>query len=271
MNKKSILNLAIEIFVNNTKYLKQDIIKIKKLHKGYTNISFLFKTKDKNKFQVRLGHNNDIVDRKNELEIIKLLPYDYYCYIDEKGNAIKKWVDGKNPKLFINKKKVIDALLLEIIKIHSIDITNSNILVHDYEEFIDDFILQNYKIYINKYREILKKYNLEKLFFSHNDINVCNFLYNKKNSSVTLIDFEWSRINNQYWDYANFYRETNLKKKWLVYISKKTNLDFNVLFNYVFISMFYALMWTYKVDQTKKIIKYRKKVKKKIKKIFPYL
>jgi hypothetical protein len=82
-------NKAINLFVNHTKYKKQDINKIIPIHNGYTNISFKFTTNDRKSYQVRLS-NTKSVDRTNEKHILDLVKFPYFIYFNIKtGDAIK--------------------------------------------------------------------------------------------------------------------------------------------------------------------------------------
>lgn len=262
---------AISLLEKNTSYKREDILKIKEIHKGYTNLSFLFILKDKTKLQIRLGQNNKIVNRKNEITIINALPEKLFLYVDENGNAIKKWIIGYNPKFIFKKKKLLSLFCDEIKKLHALKINNLNILKHNYLEFFDEKIKNEYVVYSQKYFELINKYKDLPLIFSHNDTNPWNIIYSWKESKIYLIDFEWSRINNDYWDYVNFFRETSLNIKWLKYMCDYVNIDFNLAKEFLFICTFFALQWSFKVDETEKLLKYRKRVLKKLKKYWKLL
>lgn len=259
---------AIDLFTKHTNFKIDDIIKIKPVHKGYTNISFLFLLKNKKRYQVRLGLNNEIVNRSNELKMMKYLPYKYFLYMDENGNAIKEWITGFNPKFIFKKKKLITLLCSEIEKFHNTEYDANGLLVHDYFEYAKPEQINKYQDYFNKYKSIIEKMSKCKNVLSHNDINPWNMIYSRKLKQIILIDFEWSRINNEYFDVANFFRETNLSFKWLKFMASKLNLDYQTLKEMVFACCFFAYMWTFNVEQTKKLLNYRKTVEKKLKKIY---
>lgn len=264
MNDIEIIEYAIKFFVNNSKFNEDDILKIKRIHKGYTNISFMFTLKTCEKFQIRISQNNKIVKRNNEFNVLSLIKNNDYLYFDEFGNAIKKWIYGRNPKFIFHKKKLLKALIYEIEDFHQID-PSPNIIVHDYWEYYCNCIERQFPHYSLKYKELVQKYSKLPLVLSHNDINPLNVVYNKKNNKMTLIDFEWGRKNNQYWDYANFFKETNLNIKWIDYIcfvSKK--LEKKILIDFLFISTFFAYQWTFHINNSKKIENYRKKILKKL-------
>lgn len=263
--KQTVINL----FVNNTNYSKNDIISVQEIHCGFTNLSFKFCVREKQPqlssyYQVRLSCDNKIVNRSNEYNVLQLIKDKNYIYYDKNGNAIKKWIDGVNPNLFwLNKKSFLFNLVNEITKFHSYSLKQDNIMKHDYFMFLDKTNFFN-PIDQELFLELISKYKNLKTVLSHNDLNPKNMIY-KKDKSISLIDFEWTRVNNQYWDIANFYRETNLSYKWLVYMTKLyKNLDMNIMKDFVYISTNYAYQWTFGMSETKKILKYRKKLIKKL-------
>lgn len=255
---------AIDLFLLNTNYKRENILRIKQIHHGFTNISFLFKTNDKNKYQVRLGGSNDVVNRKNEFNILSTIKDNNYIFIDKDGNAIKKWINGYTPKFIFNKKKLLKLLTLEIIKLHDINIEKSKIIKHDYYSFFNQTIFFD-EIDKDMYLKLVKKYEKLDLVLSHNDINPKNMIYNPKTQKIILIDFEWGRLNNKYWDIANFFRETNLKIKWLNYmLSFCEDIDKSVMYEFLYLCTNFAYQWTFGMKETKKILNYRKKIKEKM-------
>ncbi|WP_412032051.1 choline kinase [Malacoplasma muris] len=259
-------NKAIEFFIEHTKYKKEDILHLKQIHHGFTNLSYLLVTTDNKKYQVRFGGSNDVVSRKNEYAILKAIKEENYLYIDEEGNAIKKWIEGKPPVFFWNKKKKLKLLVEQIIKMHSIKFNDSNLIKHDYLFFFNKAIFQN-NLDKELYLKLIDKYKNLELILSHNDLNPKNMIYDSKKSKMYLIDFEWGRINNKYWDIANFYRETNLSTKWLKYmVDLYKGLDFQTMCEFVYITTNFAYQWTFGMKETKKILNYRKYVSHKMNK-----
>lgn len=255
---------AVDFFIKNTNIKLEQIHQVKKIHHGFTNLSYVFVLKNKDKYQVRLAQNNDIVNRKNEYNFIKAIGEKSYIYIDDEGNAIKKWIMGKPPKFIFNKKLLLKLLMLEIKKIHEISVENNDILKHDYFVFFEKTKFIN-EIDKEIYLKLVDKYKTLKLTLSHNDINPNNIIYNSKNKKLFLIDFEWGRINNEYWDLANFFRETNLSLKWLEYmLSFFDGLKKDILLDFIYISLNYAYQWTQAMPESKKILKYQQFVFKKL-------
>ncbi|BAC44735.1 hypothetical protein D8X55_01585 [Malacoplasma penetrans] len=259
------INKAIELFLNNTNFKKEDIKKIKNIHLGYTNKSFLFILKNKDKYQIRISKNNQIIDRNIEQKILPFLKNNIFVYMDKDGNAIKRWIEGYNPKFLFNRKKLLSKLVSSIIELHNIDIKKVDIAIHDYFEYCDNDTKVKYQDWYDLYEKLLNRYKDLDFVFSHNDINPLNMIYETKTKNIILIDYEWARINYRYFDLANFFRETNFKAKWLKYIcSLYPQLKYEVLLDFCFICTFFAHLWSFKIEQSKKILKYRKKNLKRL-------
>jgi thiamine kinase-like enzyme len=153
----------------------------------------------------------------------------------------------------------------ELKKLHSLKIKYS-MIKHDYKEFIK---LTNTVLpikHMDKYINLVNKYKNLTLMLSHNDLSRDNLLWNKNQNKIHFIDYEWARINNQYWDIANFIRETSLKNKWIKYLANINKLDLKILEDFIYISINYAYQWTFAMPQTKKILMYRKKMLSKLNK-----
>ncbi len=262
MNKNPIF-----FFINNTKYEESDIKFLKKVHKGFTNESFFLFTKDKKKWQVRFTGLNDVVKRENENEVLKIIENNNYIYYDNDGNSIREWIEGKNLSLFFNKKTKLKLLCEEINKLHSIEFSKcKNIILNDYLIYMDKTknlqkeIKEKYIYLINKYKD------LEKVI-SHNDLSPANIIY--KNKKIIFIDYEWARINDNYFDIANFIRESNLSLKWLYFFSNNLdNVKYDILKEYIFIVTCFAYQWTFIANEDSKLLKYRKKCFKKMNSLY---
>jgi thiamine kinase-like enzyme len=96
------------------------------------------------------------------------------------------------------------------------------------------------------------------LVLSHNDLSADNLIYTP-NHQVIFIDYEWARMNNVYWDVANFIREVNLSLGKIKLLCKLMNIsNLNALLIFVYLATNYAYQWTFNMPFTKKIKKYRK-------------
>ncbi len=248
---------AISLFVNHTNYIAEDILDINQIHNGFTNISFLIITKNKQKFQIRIGGSNHVVNRKNEERVLKAIHNDTFIYYDNKnGNAIKKWIDGVNPKFEELDDVFLESLALAIRNLHNTNIKDTNIIMHDPFCFINKAVMGNN--HVTTYRKLLDKYSYLPLVLSHNDINTRNLIYN--NNKVFLIDFEWSRINNEYWDLANFIREEKLPMDKIIKLYKYYGgIELPILKDFIYLTTNFAVQWTYCMTETPKILDYRQK------------
>ncbi|MDC4182145.1 phosphotransferase [Mycoplasma bradburyae] len=253
-------DVALEFFITHTDYLINDVVSIQEIHNGFTNISYLLKTKDNKQYQVRFAQNNELVSRINEYEVIKLLNNDLFIFFDKQtGDCIKKWIPGKEVDYF--DKLRLDNLAKAIKQIHQVDISNSSILKINYLAGIDNAKLstRHKKLYyhlINKYKNLPQT-------LTHSDLNAHNMLVDQ-NNQIHLIDFEWSRINTPYFDLANMARESlNLQQAYYL-VESYQGLDKTIFNDFLIITCIFALIWTYNMAQTDKIIAYRKEVQKRL-------
>jgi hypothetical protein len=73
---------------------------------------------------------------------------------------------------------------------------------------------------------------------------------------------EWARLNNEYFDYANFVRENKLSHFTAKMICKRVaKLKWSIFKNFLFITTCYAYQWTFSMPETTKMIIYRLKTK----------
>lgn len=266
MHNQTILNLAKKIFLKKYPKSKDKIVSIKQIHCGYTNHSFLFTLNNKSKFQVRIPNDGKLVDRYCEYQIIRLLKDKKFVYYDVKtGIAIKKWIDGNNPKMSHAKSTTfLNKLFNQIWQIHKLP-----------EKYYAKFKTIDFAFYntnINQlpvaakkqYLSLYNKHKNDPVVINHSDINLANIVLSKQNE-VYLIDFEWVILASDYWDYANFFREQLLPFKYAKLLKKYIkNFNFNVFYEFVFLSACFAYLWTYKMPKTAKILNYRKLQMKKI-------
>lgn len=257
--------IACHIFFSNIKGYENINYKIKKIHNGFTNISFLLSFENGEKFQIRIGYNNDIVDRKNEFKIIKALNLEEYLYYNPKnGNAVKKWLPGNT----LNKKNIDDFFIENFCKkvdeLHQVPIDLNK---HDYFCFIDLVNDQIEKKYLDLYRKIYSEIIDEKNFVtSHNDLNADNLIINNKN--IYFIDFEWCKLNDPLWDYCNFIREVCPNKKIIAKFIKHLNVSFCHFYKFMYLCTCFALQWTYATKPHERIVQYREKTLSKLKELY---
>ncbi len=255
------MNQALELFFSILPEYKDIKYSIKAIHTGFTNKSYCIDFGFK-KFQIRMGMNNDIVDRRNENNVIKTLNLDVIKYYDvEKGNMIKEWIEGKQPKVNTD---VLIQLIKGIKELHSI-VPTLEILRHDYycfiqnsKEHIPDECLELYDWCV---KECVDENNF---VLSHNDLNLHNMVYTK-DKRLVFIDYEWARMNDEYWDIANFCREANLRIKRIIQVCEiYQTIKLEKLIKFIYISLCFAVQWTYYTEPSKYVLKYRKQVYKRM-------
>jgi len=270
MRNKKIKEQAIAVFKKALPDQANDIKSIKDIHTGYTNYSFLVELNDGTKYQVRIPHSSDLINRKIEHKVLQLTNNDLFVYFDEKtGIAIKKWVEGKHPNIFeINSKEFLDNLFSIIKKLHSVNVDTTQvpiekICIEKFNEHLHDLAFE----YQKKYLCLIDRRRNDKVVLSHSDINPLNLIYGH-NDKITLIDFEWCCLASDYWDYANWVRETGINFKnieWNKYID---NFSMETFQDYLFLSSVFAYAWTFAMPESRKIISYRKRVMKQVAKYY---
>lgn len=254
------------IFSNKKYFIKiEDIHLIKQIHHGYTNISYFVVLKNNKKLHVRIG-NSSVTNRKNEWLFIKSYHQEkLYLYFNNKnGDYIREWINIPPPThKDLASSLFIKQLCSAIDDLHKC-VFSKKLLKHNYYEFIKYGKLE--KDIKQQYYTLVNKYKSDKLVLSHNDLSIDNMLYD--GNRITFIDFEWGRLNNPYWDIANFIRESGLNQKYFMLL--KNNIesirDFSMkkLIDFIFICTCYAYQWAYFMQPTPKIIKYRKLCKKRL-------
>ena len=203
--------------INSFNIFEEELLSLEKLeNQGFNNITYLLKTSKKS-YIVRVFKSNDSVNisRKFEYEIQK--------------KAYKKNITSK--PIFLNDDLIIYEYIEGIhkIKLKNKDIKNIISKVKKYHKFKveeknydleGDFL--NYskilkddksKKIIKKSLEVLKKIKKNKKDFvlTHHDLNPKNILFHK--NKVKIIDWEYTGVNNRFFDLASICVEFNLNKK----------------------------------------------------------
>jgi thiamine kinase-like enzyme len=98
-----------------------------------------------------------------------------------------------------------------------------------------------------------------------------NLIYTHKNQ-VIFIDYEWARLNNKYWDIANFIREVDLPIKWIKVLCNLLKIKhLKKLLIFVYLATNYAYQWTFNIPSTIKIKKYQQITYRKLQKYYKYV
>ncbi len=257
----------LKVFPNKAGQIKS----VRPIHNGYTNESFLFTLSDETRYQVRVPRPLDLINRSIEYRALQLTENNIFKYFDKKtGVAIKKWIEGNNPRKTVYKSlEFNDLLFKQIKKIHSAKINGKmGFKPIDFDKYNEYLHFLRFE-YQRKYLCLLDRRRNEPQVLTHSDINPKNVIYDGQ--KVHVIDFEWCCLASQYWDYANWARETNLnidKIDWNKYIP---NFDKEKLSDFIFLSAVFAHLWTYIMPQTRKMRKYRKATLKQVRRAYKYV
>ena len=255
---------------------KKEIKSIALQTQGWTNKIFLFKFKNGEKYIVRIAALDKLLDRNNEISVLKLLAnnseFDFKFINEQTGDFIRKYIEGKMVhKHIIRNSNFLKLLADKLKKIHAIKIPkNCKIKEHDNHQY-DKYIEHIDPKYQKMYNAILEKNKHLEKCLCHHDLTPWNIIYEKRKHSLSLIDFEWARINSYYFDLANFIREakihnTKYEKIFLDAYSKK--IDIKIITEYLYISSFISYLWTYSIKAYKHILSYRTRMWKLIKKFY---
>ena len=251
-----------------------DIYLITRNDDGYSNDTFNVTTKKGRELIVRVGHPDNLIRREQEALATRyafMVNNNNILYDCENGDQIRESLPVCMPSIKqIRTKKFLKLLAHKIRKFHSINVKGSNLKPMNYHLY-DSFINCAESEYGNMFYSILDKYKNMPLVFSHNDLTIWNIIYDEKKSNVSLIDFEWSGLNNEIFDIANFIRDvdlrgTPLEKYFLKEYDPKLSVDDVTPF--VYVSSFFSYLWTFTIEPKPHIIRYRKSVWTKVNKLY---
>lgn len=179
----------------------RDVVNIKPINNGMTNLSFVFEVKNEKYVYRHPGLNTDeIVNRKNELfsqKIAKKLGLDdTYIYMSEDGWKISKYIESCKELDYNNKDHIKKAMKL-IKKLHSeciecefeFNILNEAKKILDKIKSSNDYEIEKLTKIAYYLFECTEKNNVKKCL-CHIDCYNLNFLIKKE--EITLIDWEFS-------------------------------------------------------------------------------
>lgn len=240
---------AIDFFDTHKTNENESIISIKPIHEGLTNTSFYVQT-NINQYQVRFATTSPGINRTNECLILSNISN--LIYYDEQGNMIRTWIDA-NPITNKPSQEILDKLFNAVNKFHQYnDVINLSNLT-DYSMYLDacrdDKMKQTYIDLIELFQQTYPS------GLSHNDITYKNVL--DDNQNLHLIDYEWSGLNYEWFDYLYFLINTELSNHLIVneLKNKYPTLDVRHLF---FISYF-CYNWTCAITDNRTKFKSLKK------------
>ncbi|ATP59826.1 hypothetical protein [Mesomycoplasma dispar] len=205
-------------------FVRKEIKKSELISCGYHNCSFVGFFKNQ-KVQIRVA-NNDFVNWENEKNFIQ--ENSNFLFYDQ-GNFIKKWIEGQilSPE---NLDLHLGKLFLAISDFHKQKNTK-----------IAKFNWQTDVILDKKYISLVEKYQFDSLVISHNDLQFKNIIVSTK--AVFLIDFEWIRLNNPYFDYVCLYINLGISPEKII---KFFNLEIEKFNDFVYIVNVFTNFWNKK-------------------------
>ena len=218
------------------------------IRNGYLNNSYKIKENNKT-YQKRVPKFN-ISDWANEKNVYKSIGIKIKYQAN--GTYTREWIKGRTIKKWNAKK--LNSLKNEIEKLHKIKA--SEIKKHDWKAFDQYKEKINEELY-KKYLKNIKEIKKQKTVLSHNDINRKNVIWD--GNKIFLIDFEWSRINSIYFDYAQF----EIAEKINIMPNYLNNNEYQIMFEAILI---FNYLWTFSMPKSNKIKKLRKRYKKLIQK-----
>ncbi|RAO95092.1 choline kinase [Mycoplasma wenyonii] len=258
--------LAKKFFLDNFPQFRAQIRTFKKILVGFSNQIFQITLLDGRSYKVRIADNNHLISRKNEQEVLKLVPDpNLIVYDSATGNAIYKWIVGDQLSARLLDRNLLERIVELATEYHSIPVSElKNITEHDHFDTISkvDQDRQEYSEYFPVYKELVEKYQDLPKILTHNDISLKNLIYSNYYGieNLTLIDYEWARLNTIYWEYGNFARECQLTKDKIMLLAQMLNLNKEILLDFVFIATFYSWQLSFSWDRSERLEKYRGKL-----------
>ncbi len=214
------------------------------------------------------------LDKKNLLKehsILKVINRNSYIFKHENLFILLcNWIDGYTPcEDLCNSDEFIDKLSIKLKDFHSLTPPNELNCMYPFS-YINNKISyckntnillpKTYDYYLKLLNYIENKFPIKKLSLCHNDLNPSNIIVS--NNSPLLIDFEFSSLNDIFFDLATYSLFINNSKQLYFlksYLGTITNYDIEKLKNYIKLVKLYNGLWSItKSLSTNKNYNYRK-------------
>ncbi len=222
--------------------------KIKLVRFGYLNK--VYKTTLEGKQYILRVPRFAKVDWDNEARIYKAI-FKEECYVDNHyGHLLKPFIEGKTVSEWT--PALLKSLNQRIMAFHNLKV--DGVVDHDWNKW-NKFSGKIDQELFKKYLELVAKYEKMPKVLSHNDINKKNVITN--DHDLILIDFEWSRMNHELFDYAQFYVADGKH----VVPELESNIQYNEL---IFMTCVFSILWSYSMWFSPKAIKWRHEYFKKL-------
>lgn len=196
-----------------------------KISDGWSNKNFLVNIGN-NKKVFRINNSKSLTNRNNEIQVNNIIknfnitPETHFIGKDFKiSNYMDncRYLNGNNVNEIKQFIKILKKLhKIEFKKVYRIDKILIKDLVLKYEKMPKSIKLEKpYRNFIMKY---IKDFDKQKKVLIHGDFTKENILV--KDNQIKLIDFEYCRFSNKYWDIASFIDENNVNINLFISIYK---------------------------------------------------
>ena len=257
------MNQIIAFVCDKLKINESDIKSLEKVPVGFTNEIYHLALVNGSEYKVRFVTTNPYINRKLESIIEHAFFKDDIIFYDEQGNFIKKWYVGHTlTKQDLNEEvwqKIIDITKqLQALEIKELNLTPPTYIL--YEHIVPNNLIPALWAYKRIINTIVLK---DATVLSHNDFSGNNTIYTNDNK-IILMDFEWASLNHPYWDISNLIKDLELNYEDIENVAALKQYDFKLLVQIIFAAHYFTYFWTYKVEDTPPIAKYRLEVIERI-------
>ncbi|XP_044008517.1 ethanolamine kinase-like isoform X2 [Aphidius gifuensis] len=180
------------------------------------------------------GHKTDmLIDRKAETRNIRILHkagYTHSLYATFNNGLAYEFLEGDVlTSATVREPEIYNLVAKRMAQMHKLEPNDSDIIKEPMlwkkteqfmdlmpREFDDPVKQKRFERMIKPHDTLKNEYKKMKdkliqlnspVVFSHNDLLLANILYNKKQNTVTFIDFEYTAFNYQAFDIANHFAE----------------------------------------------------------------
>ena len=241
-------------FLKKIKYTNYKFIK--KIPEGMSNNVYLIEHNNIKKIvRIPKKSRKKYISNVNELRFLKASKDIFY--IDKKGYLITKFTEGVSfNNIYPLNEKYLNYIILMLKEMHSTNELNDYKLdeINLYKELLSyhkklfSFLEGSEKLLLNSFLEVVKHINKtylrDNFTIIHGDVQLSNIIFNYKDNSAMLIDFEYVNYSSVYFDLGSLYLDTNfdisiITKLYFGASSKEHNLAVKGA------ALIYAIKWFY--------------------------
>lgn len=225
-------------------------------NQGLCNTNYLLYSKKKT-YLLRELNTKFFINRKNEflhqnLAYVSALAAKAYFLSPDAELMLCDYLEGVHKGTLT--KNDMSSLVLCLSKLHSIKLKTQVVdLQNEYKNYNKECLDKETITKLDFYFSSIKDYESE-LVFCHNDLNQGNILFNKE---VKLIDWEYSCLNDRYFDLANVIIEYDFNNKeeesfLREYFKNKQSYNKNKLYLFKILYLALSLLWFNAYNQKNK-------------------